>query len=49
MSPAERQQVIDALKREAKQTAIWAAVCAVLAVATVNICVFVLLRLFGKN
>lgn len=49
MTPEERNTVIDALKREAKQTAIWAAVCAVLAVATVNICVFVLLRLFWKN
>ena len=49
MTEAERQQVIDALKREAKQTAIWAAVCVVLAVVTVNVGTFVLLRLFGKE
>mgnify|MGYP000996527305 CR=1 FL=1 len=49
MTPEERYTVIEALKREAKQTAIWAAVCVVLAVVTVNVGTFVLLRLFGKE
>ena len=49
MSPVERQQVIDALKQEAKITAIWAAVCAVLAVATVAVGAVVLQMLFLKG
>ena len=49
MTPEERNTVIAALKREAKQTAIWATVCAVLAVAIVNVGTLVLLRLFGKG
>ncbi len=47
MTEAERQQVIDALKREVTKTAIWAAVCVGLAVATVKVGMFVLPLLFA--
>ena len=46
MTPSERQNMIDALKREAKQTAIWAAVCVVLALASVSVGMFALQQLF---
>ena len=49
MTNEKRQTVIDALKQEAKITAIWAAVCAVLAVATVAVGAVVLQMLFLKG
>ena len=49
MTPYERKNMIDALKQEAKITAIWAAACAVLAVATVAVGAVVLQMLFLKG
>lgn len=47
MTPEERNAVIAALKREVTKTAIWAAVCVGLAVATVKVGMFVLPLLFA--